>query len=189
MHNQYFNLAKRHKNFKSSLLEKVKDLPHHMIETKGCEELLQLHKQQGEVQRYLHLMKSFLRFELTHDLLWTKTELEHTIIDLLLKYFKERFPSYTIAIQDKTVTYIYDKDIKEYDEELETLFPILDVTRKKFTAQLWESYYESQNISERRNIKLMKKMMPKKYWKQKGCERNLDVRKIFASNDLYFFLK
>lgn len=174
-----FYLADRHKDFDNRLLKNVEKQDFNLARNISTKESRQLYELHTNVARAICKIKSFLRFDISkHGILYTKIESEHYIVDNLLEFFHQRFPIFHIAIEDKQKTYVitpkneikqYPLAIKETIAILEKELPIQNLTNDitdnetSFDETLWEKYYDSQYISERKNLKLMQSLMPKKY--------------------------
>jgi len=125
-----------------------------------------------KVQREVHRFQGFLRFEaLEDDLLWANFAPEANIGCMLAPYFSRRMPNEKFMICDVKRGigfYYHDGEI----EELEIEATILKKLRANPSlrnhsdvyAHLWRHYFREIAISERRNPRLQKSLMPRKYW-------------------------
>ena len=116
-----------------------------------------------EVGNEIHRLLGLIRFQETADGdLVAKPQLAHQTADLLLRKFQLRYPNRRLlfilpqgalccrhgqlsfcALQDLPATMLNPTD---------------DFTN------LWETYYRSQYIEARKNIRLASRFIPKKYW-------------------------
>jgi probable DNA metabolism protein len=174
-----FYLAWRNKNYKKELEDKVRKQNPALVSSFATKESRKLYELHTNVSRAICKIKSFLRFEISqYGILYTKIESEHNIVDTLLHFFHNRFPIFHIAIEDKNKTHIispnkqikiYNKNLKDTIELLKKELPIQKITMEltnkesELDESLWETYYDSQFIKERKNHKLMNSLMPKKY--------------------------
>ena len=80
---------------------------------------------------------------------------------LLGSLILEILPKYRIIIFFGSVAFIaYDNAI--FKEKIEK--PVLPKAPDEF-EKLWLAFYKSQYIPERKNLKYLQRMIPKKYWK------------------------
>ena len=169
-----FDLVGRHKNYDRRLHEVVLKQDPRLVVNCATAESRRLYEMQRSVMRCLHLKKSFLRLNVSeHGILYARVELEHDIGDLLLRHFHQRFPTFHIAIEhDRRVDVIdttgrithHKMSLQETLNLLEsTLPPNPALSGLHYTEDLWSEYFESQNIRERRNPQLQRRMMPQKY--------------------------
>ncbi len=116
-----------------------------------------------------HKMKGFLRFrELENKVLYAKMEPENDIILLLSKHFEKRLRNEYWIIEDvkRGIYSIYDKKnyylvSKEDFKPLKLKFS----TEELMMKDLWQRFYETIGIKERKNERCRRSFMPKKYWK------------------------
>ncbi|MFH1403404.1 MAG: DUF4130 domain-containing protein [Candidatus Altiarchaeota archaeon] len=171
-----FNLACRHRDFDRQLYEKVLGQDRALVENCATPEARRLYLMQRSVSRCFHLKRSFMRLNLSpKGILYAKTRLEHNVIDMILEHFQNRFPTFQIAIEweDMGKTYVIDSSggIRSYNTGVESVVEAIGENMEEnpvleglcFDGQVWGDYYNSQYIPERRNTRLMKKMMPLKY--------------------------
>ncbi len=169
-----FDLVFLHKDFDENTFSDVEDQDINIVKNLATKEARKLYEMQRSVMRCIHLKKSFIRFSLSrHGILYTRTHLEHNVVEQLLEHFNARYPLFHIAIEYDKKTYVISPEgkisvhglrVEEAVRMLEAelmLDPIL--TEIEFDDGLWEEYYDSQYIRQRRNTGLMKKMMPLKY--------------------------
>ena len=114
-----------------------------------------------------HKLKRFLRFkELKKGILYAEMEPTNNIIELLSFHFKKRLRGeYWIIYDKKRAIYsIYDKKdfylVKKEDVNLEIE---LDDKELNFES-LWQEFYDTIGIKERKNDRCRMNFMPKKYW-------------------------
>jgi len=146
------------------------------VESLATVEARQIHNWDRQVSHCIHACKSFIRFEISDGILLAKVEPEHFVEDIVIKWFKARFPLFTIVISSSRGIFIFDDKfhienstfnmeiLKNNDKLLSELSLVEDV---------WEDYYASQFIGERKNTKLFKKNIPKKYlnWQVLSTEK------------------
>ena len=116
-----------------------------------------------EVANEIHRMLGLIHFDETPggDLL-AKPKLFHNTADILLQKFQLRYPSQRLifALPEGLLCCERGKlrNIAVQD------FPASILNKKDDFAEFWETYYLSQYIPARRNIRLASHFIPKKYW-------------------------
>jgi len=139
-------------------------------------DVLKMKQIQRKVMREAQKMLMFVRFQNTsEDIYFSPIDPAYDVIPLIGKHFKRRLPDKQWVIYDTKRKYgiYYDlKDIQEVKfENLE-----VDKANGKLNASileeheetyqhLWQTYYDSVNIKERKNLKLRMQLMPKRLWK------------------------
>lgn len=107
-------------------------------------------------------MKGFLRFqELENHVLFAKMEPENNIIYALCKHFSKRFANENFIIYDikrqiygiyvaKKLYFIKGKEID-----------IFMTQEEKNIEELWQTFFNTIGIEERKNLKCQRNFMPK----------------------------
>jgi probable DNA metabolism protein len=123
------------------------------------------------VAREKHRAISFLRLqpvtltlgeEKQQQVLYGEFELEHQTAELVMLHFMKRFPRYGIMIIFGKEAYLgYRGEIRQ--EQIERSAIILPAVKDDF-ERYWLAFYRSQYIPERKNLRYLKRMLPKKYW-------------------------
>ncbi len=114
-----------------------------------------------------HRFKGFIRFTyIDNKFLYSSIEPDNDILELIGDHFKKRFPNEYFIIHDiireKALVYnnisyeIIDMSIDDYEK--------LTYHSDEY-SDLWNAYFRSTDIEERKNLKLQSRMMPKRYWK------------------------
>lgn len=125
-----------------------------------------IHEISRKVSGEAHRMLGLLRFSNVYkDIYCSKIEPDHNIIGLMSPHFAERMKDQRWIIHDikRSIASIYDKRqwiISDFNEEMD----YVSNTEKEF-QNMWEQYYNSIGIKERRNDKVKKQYMPVRYWK------------------------
>ncbi|MBZ4654092.1 MAG: hypothetical protein JG781_1431 [Peptococcaceae bacterium] len=115
-----------------------------------------------EVHHEVHRMLGFIRFSaLDEETLVARPKLYHDTADLILKRFAPRYPHYKVVlVLDTQALCFYQGKIFSLDAR-----PFREFLAKKDDySTLWEQYYKSQYIEDRKNIRLAQKVIPQKYW-------------------------
>ena len=98
-----------------------------------------------------------------HKVLYGKFEVKHQTHELIMLHFMERFPTYNIMLVFGQEAYIgRNKEI--YKEKIDRKQINLPQEKDEF-ERYWLTFYKTQYIKERRNLRYLKRMIPKKYWK------------------------
>ena len=106
-------------------------------------------------------MLGFIRFHPAPDnTLAAKPKLFHNTADLILKNFAPRYPNTRLVFVIDNTCIIYENG-QISSEQAELYRPYVE--NNDFAAA-WETYYQSQYIAARKNIKLAQHVIPKKYW-------------------------
>ena len=115
----------------------------------------------SKIKLEVHRFTGFIRFNLLkNDIYYAKFNPDNDICELLLPHFIKRFPLMKFVLHDENhnVLSAYDgkhsKTVKAYfklNQKLDSL------------GKLFKTYCESVSIKERKNLKLMKNYMPKRY--------------------------
>jgi probable DNA metabolism protein len=116
-----------------------------------------------EVGNEVHRLLGLIRFQETADGdLVAKPQLAHQTADLLLRKFQLRYPNRrllfilpqgALCCHQGQLSFLALQDLPA---------PVLNPTDD--FANLWETYYRSQYIEARKNIRLASRFIPKKYW-------------------------
>ncbi len=95
--------------------------------------------------------------------LFGEFEIEHQTAELIMLHFMRRFPRYNIMIVFNDEVYIgRGKEI--FREKIDRQKIVLPKETDEY-EKYWLAFYRSQFIPERKNLRYLKRMIPKKYWK------------------------
>lgn len=138
-------------------------------------EVLGLSKIAKSVGREKHRMEAFVRFRLTKDGLYFATiEPDFDVLPLISKHFKSRYADQKWVIYDLKRNYglYYDLDkVEIINLTLPEGFDASKTSPDYFAVEeiefqtLWKDYFDSTNISSRKNLQLHIRHVPKRYWK------------------------
>ncbi len=98
-----------------------------------------------------------------HRVLYGEFEIQHQTAELIMLHFMKRFPRYNIMIVFGNEVCI-GRNGEIFKQAFEKRKFDRPVEKDEF-ERYWLAFYRSQYIPERRNIKYLKRMIPKKYWK------------------------
>lgn len=128
-----------------------------------------IHNLSEKVSHEALRMLEFIRFKNIEDsLYYSAIEPDHNLLPIITNHFKNRLPDQNFIIHDikRNQASVYNKKewvvIKLTREEGDKLQNKSD---QAFYENLWRDYFASIAIKERKNEKLQKSHMPKRYWK------------------------
>lgn len=137
--------------------------------------VLQVNQLSKKVYREKHRMEAFVRFQLTADQLYfSLVDPDFNVLPLICDHFTERYADQRWLIYDTRRKFGIYYDLQQSSEV--TLDFLADPTSEKDLAaiydpsetlyqQLWKQYFQSVNISSRKNMRLHIQHMPRRYWK------------------------
>ena len=114
------------------------------------------------VAHEIHRMTGFIRFSPGEDdrTLIAVPQLFHQTADLILKRLAVRYPSHKLVfLLNSQALVLENKAIT-----CESVDPYQAYVTQDNFKELWETYYRSQYITTRKNMKLASRVIPKKYW-------------------------
>jgi len=222
------SLLKRHKDFLNKpFREREKTIRGIMreslavIETKLTTPARNYYNMARAVSNEIHYNKMFTRLKIEENKILTGyIQPVHSVEDLILEFFYNRFPKYAIILfsgkKNKTymispkqisddlkklkiIKYSIEKDylIGNSNLKLKKVLSIISPILAKYNSinplldkeldskELFESFYESQFIKSRENLRLFNHNMPKKYQEKKDME----IERIFRTKTLDKFIK
>ena len=114
----------------------------------------------------VHRFMGILRFKkLTNGLYYAKIEPDNNITMLIANHFRDRFSDQPWIIHDakRNIFVLYDtnqviiikEDIKIHSNNDED----------KIFEELWKNYFKAISIDDRRNPRLQKQYLPRRYWR------------------------
>ncbi|MDR3217745.1 MAG: TIGR03915 family putative DNA repair protein [Dysgonamonadaceae bacterium] len=139
-------------------------------------DVLELSKIYKKVTREEERMRQFVRFQKTTDgIFFAVMDPAHNVLPLSARFFRTRYADQQWIIYDIRRKYGFFYDLKT----VETVhFDHLDVSLEtgKLTAEklddyelafqgLWKDYLKAITINERKNLKLQRQHLPKRFWK------------------------
>ena len=119
------------------------------------------------VQLEAHRMKGFIHFkECENNIYYAEYEPDNNITEFIMPHFCNRFSSMAFLIHDvkRNIVGIYNKSEYKVFKNKGKLTVYLSQNEQDF-VNIWKMYYKTVNIEQRKNTKLMKQFMPKRYWK------------------------
>lgn len=142
----------------------------------GDPDVLSLKKTERQVMRECMRVLQFVRFQQTaDDVYFAAIEPLYDVLPYSIAHFKSRFADQLWLIYDlkRDYGFFYDRQTVQEVVLQNKAFSETDgqlnegVAHEKEAAyqSLWQSYFEHINIAERKNLKLQKQHMPRRYWK------------------------
>lgn len=150
---------------------------HFNIETDfGDPDVLYLTQTSRKVKQEAMRMLQFVRFQHTKDgLYFCGIEPRYDVIPLVVSQFQKRFADQRWLLYDLKRNYgmLYDKDKaqevvisnKEFSSITGQVNENVLQEGEEFYQKLWKSYFTHINIQERKNLKLQRQHLPRRFWK------------------------
>jgi probable DNA metabolism protein len=142
--------------------------------TENC--VLEINQIRQRVWREKHRMEAFVRFRKTADgTYFSLIDPDFNVLPLITRHFEDRYADQPWVIYDSRRRYGIYYDLETTHEITfagsmisgrSNRLPaeILDSQEKQY-EELWQVFFDSVNIPERKNIKLHLRHLPKRYWK------------------------
>jgi probable DNA metabolism protein len=131
------------------------------------EAVLQVHTVAKKVRQEAHRMLGLVRFRLLkHELYYAQIEPDHNILQMISPHFARRMADQNWMIHDvkRGLAAVYNQ-VEWVLTPLERPKSIsLDETGL-FYESLWQKYFSSIAIKSRKNLRLQRSFLPKRYWK------------------------
>ncbi len=172
---------RRHVKFDARLVEKVLQQDEGLVAAKATCEARKLYNLSREVLGDAHRLRSFLRLKVSkHGILYAGIKTDHDIEDIIVAHFVRRFPGFVIVIESQKGSFIGSRQLKEVlfvatnlDDilkKLEETLPVVESLEEfeVFDERMWETFYKSQNMKERKNMRLFLRNIPKRFHDQEG---------------------
>ena len=140
------------------------------------EHAFELYQVSRKVSHEVHRFTGFVRFQETSEgLLFAAIEPDHDILSLIAPHFARRFGNQTWVIydsrRDKGIFYkkpeMHEITLsdKQFDSITGDLLQTAKAEYEDLYRSLWKAYYKAINIPERKNTRLMLRLLPRRYWK------------------------
>jgi probable DNA metabolism protein len=150
---------------------------HFNIETDyGDPDVMELKQIERKVLHEAMRMIQFVRFQKSRDnIYFSAIEPAYDVLPLVIRHFKSRFADQRWVIYDLKRDYGIAYDLKETQKVVFTdkgfnqhngdIPSDLLQEKEEYYQTMWGDYFNSINIKERKNLKLHRQHMPKRYWK------------------------
>jgi len=128
--------------------------------------ILDIYKCYNSVARESHRMIGFIRFaELQENIFYAQFEPTYDLLGLVVPHFTDRLADQLWVIHDtkRRKAAFYNKETVHFSD-LDPVESLYYSSREKDYQLMWKAYFDHIAIDERKNPKLHKQMMPKKYW-------------------------
>lgn len=139
------------------------------------ERIHRLHQLDRQMGREIHRMHAFVRFQRTRDDLYVAiVQPDFNVLPLLEEHFVARYPAQEWLIYDSRRRYglYWDRHRAGFitldaqqQERMSRLGDEAVTADETDYRRLWQTYFESVDIPERRNLKLHLQHVPRRYWK------------------------
>ncbi len=129
--------------------------------------VMEIHGAYRKICMESHRFKGFLRFEeIKPGVLYAKLEPDYNIIMMLASHFKRRLSGYNWIIHDKKrgTAVFYDRHKCVLKEAVSFVLPDTAGNEAAF-RKMWAGYFGAMGIKERKNYRLQRQLVPKKYRK------------------------
>ncbi|WP_246197900.1 TIGR03915 family putative DNA repair protein [Chitinophaga agrisoli] len=135
-------------------------------------DVLTIQQTAKKMGREKHRMEAFIRFQQTKDgLYYAVVSPDFNVLPLISRHFEERYADQRWLIYDTTRKYgiFYDLNtVSEVSIDFTTspqdTAAIYD-EKEALYQSLWQTYFNSTNITARKNMPLHIRHMPRRYWK------------------------
>jgi len=180
----------RHENFTPALIKHIKKLPDVVLRNLGTPMAKKLIKMVRQIFRESYRAKQFTRTNINNrGVLYGVVLLRHKVMDLVLQYFHKRWPKCVICLYNEYTqeTGIMDekgtikeiklplKDVVENISNQRPIVPYFDDIQ--FSGnEIFETLYKTQNITERKNQRYFKQMIPDKCFELPGLRNGIERR-------------
>ena len=203
-HEELIKNLPRHCKSTPVLIQQIKKIPEVVLRNSGTLMAKKINKMMREVNTEAYRANQFTRTNINNrGVLFGIVLLKHKVIDLVLKYFHERFPGFVICLYNeytrKTTTIdengeisVFKLSLKKVVEEVSENRPIVPYFEDiQFTGEeIFETLYKSQNIIERENPRYFKSMIPDKCFGLPGMRNGVEKRYKSQNkkiNDYFWF--
>jgi hypothetical protein len=199
---EMINYLPRHSKFSAHLLTQIENLPDVILRNAGSPLAKKFLRMMREITTEAYRAKQFTRTEINNrGVLFGVVMLKHRVMDIILKYFHERWPHCVIClynehtcktaiINEKGTIWEVNLSLKDTVEKISKDRPILPYFDDiRFSGEeIFETLYNSQNIIERENPRFFKKMIPKHCYELPGMRKGIEKRYMARNkklNDFY----
>jgi len=199
-HEELIKNLPRHCKSTSVLIQQIRKIPEVVLRNSGTLLAKKVNKMMREVNTEAYRANQFTRTEINNrGVLFGVVLLKHKVIDLVLKYFHERFPESIICLYNehtkKTTsmdeegnTFVIKSSLNKVVEKVSENRPLVPFFEDiNLTGeQIFETLYKSQFIPERENKKFFKKMIPDLVFRLPGMKGGVEKR--FRNKEISDFL-
>lgn len=141
--------------------------------------VLNMEKTKKRVFGEYHRLCGLVRFiKLKNGMFYAKIHPDNNVLELLGHHFISRLPNENFIIHDKKRNIALLYNTKEYLITEASNIKITSLSEEELYYQnLWNCFYHTIGIKERKNSRLRMQFMPKKYWQDliENVESNLNM--------------
>lgn len=152
------------------------DAPHSQAGNFANPDTLAFKQLARKVSGERHLLLGFVRFQKTsQDIYFAAVSPRHNVLPLLLQHFAKRFADQKWIIYDEGRQSGFFFDLENFHEismdqaqrahlREGRLDSSLLAENEELFQNLWKNYTKAVTIKERTNLKLQRRLMPRRYW-------------------------
>lgn len=129
--------------------------------------VIEVIKLRKKVLMEAHRLKGLIKFRhLGKNLYYAPIHPEHNVIENIGHHFIKRLPTQNFILHDKNREIAFFYNTKDYRiEDLPSNITIPEYSEEEKAYQsLWRTFFKTIAIEERKNPRLQRSYMPKKYW-------------------------
>lgn len=187
---ELINNLPRHSNFTPNLIRQIKKLPEALLRNSGSSIAKKFIRMMREISSEAYRARQFTRTEINNrGVLFGVVLLKHHVMDITLKYFHERWPQCIIClyneysqktgiINEKGTIWEIKLPLKKVVEKISKTRPVIPYFDDiQFSGnEIFETLYNSQNITERENPRYFKSMIPNYCYELPGMRKGVEKR-------------
>jgi len=189
-HEELIKNLPRHCKSTPGLIQQIRKIPEFVLRNSGTLIAKKINKMMREVNTESYRAIQFTRTEINNrGVLFGIVLLKHQVMDIVLKYFHERWPQCVICLYNEHTK--RTGIINEKGNIIETKLPLkhaVEAASKErsitpyfddiqFTGEeIFQSLYETQSIVSRENPRYFKSMIPDKCFELPGMRNGIEKR-------------
>ncbi|MFX0104564.1 MAG: DUF4130 domain-containing protein [Candidatus Hodarchaeota archaeon] len=189
-HEELIHKLPRHFNFNPALIQKIKEIPEVILRNSGTHLGKKINRMMRELSTEVYRAKQYTRTEINNrGVLFGVVSLKHKVLDFVLEYFHERWPQCVIClyneqthktgvINERGIICEFNLSLKKVVKRFSENRPIIPYFEDiQFSGErIFETLYNSQNISERENKRYFRSMIPDKCYELPGMRDGVEKR-------------
>ena len=131
----------------------------------GHPDIMQWAKWVKSVAREKHRMEAFVRFEALADGRYlARIAPDFDVLPLIARHFQKRYPDMRWGIYDEARRYGICHENGTLHQLAGIAADAVPAEQERHYQVLWQSYFHSASIASRRNLRLHRQQMPRRYW-------------------------
>ena len=189
-HEELIKNLPRHCKSTPNLIQQIRKIPEVVLRNSGTLMAKKINKMMREVNTEAYRANQFTRTEINNrGVLFGVVLLKHKVVDLVLKYFHNRFSNAIIClynehthntstIDEKGRIRSYKSSLNEVVREVSKNRPIVPYFEDiQFTGEeIFEVLYASQFVKQRESFRYFKSMIPDKCFELPGMKGGVEKR-------------